>query len=534
MPGLADSLGPPCHTASQDDNWETVCDRVDIGSREARCSSPFPHGLLQQHGGGLPHRCDVSVVAWTRRCHSGDGRGTDRDPPGHGQVPPTPPSPEWDRWTITQSKPVFRLASAADQLEQPASAGRDKRSFYMYRLIAVHDTMSCSQISMGTYGRFHTSSRPRPSVNASIDTHGSLKARRRVVDGARRKVHTCETSQRNATYHLVEHFAAWRLTTRSSDSCCRRVILYSCGQIHQLRGRRVEHNLGFISTNPLPIINEVVTTSVIVWRARALPVGRPIPGPLSSFRQSPSRNLPRSFPLLRHFSESGRIQGSPHTHAVGPHSSMGSMVGYIYCATFPELVTHYIGIEALKPLITPVELQQESNRYTIEKFLELEGYTTRSYTYEEAVERMVRGYMGAISTESCKILLKRGLAPSPSGQGFIYSRDPRTKLANLDIGQSDKNVLEYASNIRCHVLNVKAKQGVDFEPLPIYKHAIEALQKTAASAKFVEIEGAHYVHLNNPEKDQNLKQCPKLLCSRHLEVVAGACEDQILYRRKVM
>lgn len=37
-------------------------------------------------------------------------------------------------------------------------------------------------------------------------------------------------------------------------------------------------------------------------------------------------------------------------------------------------------------------------------------------------------YKGSVTRDSCKILMKRGMSPSPGGDGYYFARDVRLKV----------------------------------------------------------------------------------------------------------
>lgn len=55
-------------------------------------------------------------------------------------------------------------------------------------------------------------------------------------------------------------------------------------------------------------------------------------------------------------------------------------------------------------------------------------------------------------------------------------------------------------NIRCHNLLIKASEGPWFQPEDTAKQTLEIYKKHCASFKFMEVEGNHFLHLNEPEK----------------------------------
>lgn len=44
------------------------------------------------------------------------------------------------------------------------------------------------------------------------------------------------------------------------------------------------------------------------------------------------------------------------------------------------------------------------------------------------MEIVIDGYNGSVNRESCKVLLKRGMIKSPSGNGYLFTRDVRLKV----------------------------------------------------------------------------------------------------------
>lgn len=60
-------------------------------------------------------------------------------------------------------------------------------------------------------------------------------------------------------------------------------------------------------------------------------------------------------------------------------------------------------------------------------------------------------------------------------------------------------VEEMASHIKCHYLNIRAKNGLHLESPEIYPHILGLLRKSCASFIYHEVPGTHHVHLNNPE-----------------------------------
>jgi pimeloyl-ACP methyl ester carboxylesterase len=120
------------------------------------------------------------------------------------------------------------------------------------------------------------------------------------------------------------------------------------------------------------------------------------------------------------------------------------------------------------------------------------------------IELMLDAYKGALTKESCEIMMKRGALPATSGDNdvkggsFRFSRDARLKVGGLGFLSMDM-ALEYASKITCEVLNIRGKPGMQFDPPDSYHTVLEAIRNSAKKLEFHEVEGSHFLHLNNPE-----------------------------------
>jgi pimeloyl-ACP methyl ester carboxylesterase len=84
------------------------------------------------------------------------------------------------------------------------------------------------------------------------------------------------------------------------------------------------------------------------------------------------------------------------------------------------------------------------------------------------------------------------------GDGFRFSRDARLKFGSVGFLSMDM-VLEYASKITCEVLNIRGKPGMQFDPPDSYHTVLETIRNSAKKLEFHEVEGTHFLHLNNPE-----------------------------------
>ena len=61
-------------------------------------------------------------------------------------------------------------------------------------------------------------------------------------------------------------------------------------------------------------------------------------------------------------------------------------------------------------------------------------------------------------------------------------------------------IFAYAAQIKCAYLNIKAIPGMPTEQPENYQKVLDIIKKTARIFEYHEVEGAHHVHLNNPER----------------------------------
>jgi pimeloyl-ACP methyl ester carboxylesterase len=187
--------------------------------------------------------------------------------------------------------------------------------------------------------------------------------------------------------------------------------------------------------------------------------------------------------------------------------SLGGTIGFLYAASFPQDTEKFICIDIAGPAVRPVPYFAQQTGGIVDQFLlyeDLTEDTAPSYTHDEMMRLMLEAYKGALTKESCEIMLKRGAKPIESsgrdikGDGFRFSRDSRLKLGALGFLSMDM-ALEYASKITCEVLNIKGKPGMQFDPPENYHIVLDKMRKSAKKFEFHEVEGTHFLHLNNPE-----------------------------------
>ncbi|PSN39615.1 putative serine hydrolase [Blattella germanica] len=181
--------------------------------------------------------------------------------------------------------------------------------------------------------------------------------------------------------------------------------------------------------------------------------------------------------------------------------SFGSVMSFIYASTFPENVDKYVAIDAIKPMNINPGKQLDKLTSKLDLFLEIDSLDPNkapSYTYEEAVEHLHKSIKHMASKEACRVLTSRGMIKL-SDDRFIFSRDPRLKVS-VDLDFPKSGVLAFAKEIRCQVLNIKAKEGLNFGTPEEMEEFIDIIKSNADYYEYHNIEGNHHIHMDYPER----------------------------------
>ncbi|KAK9887864.1 hypothetical protein WA026_000172 [Henosepilachna vigintioctopunctata] len=180
--------------------------------------------------------------------------------------------------------------------------------------------------------------------------------------------------------------------------------------------------------------------------------------------------------------------------------SLGGGISFLYAAIYPEEVDRYISIDIASPSVFPVEFLKElqpKHIDTIFKYENLKPHQQPRYDYEEMVDLVFSAHKGSLTRESAQIMLRRGMVPDSSKPNcYTLTRDPRLKVSLLASFSKDQ-VLEYASRIRCKVLNIRAIPGYPFDS-QLYEQVLNCIANNAELTR-VEVLGTHHLHLNDPE-----------------------------------
>jgi len=186
---------------------------------------------------------------------------------------------------------------------------------------------------------------------------------------------------------------------------------------------------------------------------------------------------------------------------------MGAGMAMLYAGTFPERVAGLVMLDLWKPVSRRPDEVVERTRQAIQNFDDVERKLAerpeRVYsTQEEALARLLESSRqmqgeGAVTEEAARTILQRGLKPGPDGQGWVFTRDLRHRVPSL-YGLPDSFIEEFAKNVKCPHLLVKASESQEYEEEEVTNRILSIYRENPAF-ELARVEGSHHVHLNTPE-----------------------------------
>lgn len=183
--------------------------------------------------------------------------------------------------------------------------------------------------------------------------------------------------------------------------------------------------------------------------------------------------------------------------------SLGGAVGFMYAASYPDEIDKLVSLDIVCPRVSQPSTLANAFGSCIDNFLKYEGLPPDKqpcYEYDEMVAIALQGYKGSVTKDSVEILMKRGMKPCKEKEGkYLFSRDVRLKVSGLGMPSLDI-VLELAAKVKCHYLNIRAKDGLKLESPEIYPQVLKLLRDTCKSFNYYVVDGAHHVHLNDAKR----------------------------------
>lgn len=183
--------------------------------------------------------------------------------------------------------------------------------------------------------------------------------------------------------------------------------------------------------------------------------------------------------------------------------SLGGALSFMYAACFPDEVEKFVSIDIAAPTVRDHIALASKTGDCIDKYLTYETLPKSKmpcYDYDEMIKLVLDAYQGSVDLESCKVLMRRGMAPTNDGKGgYHFSRDLRLKVSMMGMF-SEEQVLTYAGQVRCQVLNIRGNPGMSFGDPNVYPKVMDKLREHCKKLDYAEVEGSHHLHLVHPER----------------------------------
>ncbi|CAN7943733.1 unnamed protein product, partial [Ixodes hexagonus] len=180
--------------------------------------------------------------------------------------------------------------------------------------------------------------------------------------------------------------------------------------------------------------------------------------------------------------------------------SFGCTVGMMYAGLFPDRVSTIVAIDLYAPLHLPDETLAQDTAKCYEGYLRLEAKLGDApvYTEEELLRRLDEATLHTLTATSMRILLKRETVSSGSGT-LRVTTDPRTKvISTVQLTRGYQSIL--MERFQGDLLMLTASQVDGRIMRQSMPHFFEIYRRCCRRFEHIEVEGNHYVHLNEPEK----------------------------------
>ncbi|XP_049282731.1 probable serine hydrolase [Anopheles funestus] len=185
--------------------------------------------------------------------------------------------------------------------------------------------------------------------------------------------------------------------------------------------------------------------------------------------------------------------------------SMGSILSFLFAATFPDKVDLYIGIDALKPHIAdaskfPGRLEKRIPQALLADIRNREKSEPPSYPYEELIERLHLGTNKSVSREAAPFLLYRNTRKSTlHPDRYYFTRDSRLKYG-VGLGWDQAINLEFAKRVVLPYLFIKAKHSPYYEDRKYFDQFVDVVKQNNPQFELEFVDSTHHLHLTEPEK----------------------------------
>ncbi|XP_043240388.1 probable serine hydrolase isoform X1 [Amphibalanus amphitrite] len=183
--------------------------------------------------------------------------------------------------------------------------------------------------------------------------------------------------------------------------------------------------------------------------------------------------------------------------------SMGSGVGVLYAACFPEDVASLTILDLVKFITRPVEQHPANAREAVLSYLEVQRKMTTNerpqYTYEALQQRLISVLGGDVDATAADALLARGARRNPDTGLYESTYDLRLRTRTFQ-SMDFVGWREFASRLRCRLLLVLAEQGGTWISAEEEAEAIQTYRQAVPELRLERLPGGHHVHLTHPER----------------------------------
>lgn len=111
--------------------------------------------------------------------------------------------------------------------------------------------------------------------------------------------------------------------------------------------------------------------------------------------------------------------------------SLGGQLGLYLCSLWPQRIKKLVLLDTIGPMYTETDNFLSRNKDLLDNVLKTEEQFSRkkspSYTYKEALDRMMNNRVSELTEEAAKSLIKRSLIRNSDG-GFRFTADQRLKM----------------------------------------------------------------------------------------------------------
>lgn len=128
------------------------------------------------------------------------------------------------------------------------------------------------------------------------------------------------------------------------------------------------------------------------------------------------------------------------------------------------------------------------------------GKEPPSYTIDVIKKKMYEGNFESIDMDKCEVLYKRNTKPSRmNSDKFYFTRDNRVKSGSIICWQHE-DLKEYMKRIKCPMIMIRTIGSRFVEKDNYLNDAVNIMKTHNPNFKFVEFNGKHHAHLNEPDK----------------------------------